>query len=337
MDAPPADGIYGLDTRPDDAGVILIPVPWEATTSYGRGTAGGPSAILEASKQVDLFDVTLAAVGLPDPSAAGIAMLQPASETVAAASEAAACASRVIARYDAGDAVGADHPDLRRVNELSAELNERVAAVADSWRSRGKLVGVVGGDHSVAYGAIAAAAARHPGLGVLQIDAHADLRVAYQGFTDSHASVMHNVMQKVDGVAKLVSVGVRDFCSEEHDAIVASDGRIQAFFDADCARRQLAGTRWQTLCAEVADALPDEIYVSFDIDGLDPTLCPSTGTPVPGGLSFHEAVFLLSVLAANKTIVGFDLCEVAPGRDEWDANVGARMLYQLIGHALAST
>lgn len=309
-------GIYGLDTTPEDAGVILIPVPWEATTSYGRGTAQGPAAIVEASVQVDLFDVALRR----EPAAVGIAMLDADPAVVAWAEEAARRALAVIARFDAGEAI--PEADLQRVNELSAMLDRWVEETAAHWRARGKTVGVVGGDHSVAFGAIAAAAAAHPGMGVLQIDAHADLRVAYQGFTCSHASVMHNVLERLPNVAKLVSVGVRDLCAEEHAAV---GGRVEAFFDVD-----LDATSWE----RVADALPEEIYISFDIDGLDPSLCPNTGTPVPGGLSFRDMERMLAALRSKKKkIVGFDLCEVAPGEDEWDANVGARVLYKLIGSA----
>ncbi len=351
-DEPPQDGLFGLNVRPQDARVIVIPVPWEATASHGRGAARGPQAIFEASAQVDLFDVGLAAFGCAQPVDAGIHMLEPAEKTLAAAPVASACAQRVIRRYDAGRPVGDDDPDLVCANELSAQLNARVEATARAWRAQGKLVGVLGGDHSVAFGAVAAAAAAHPGLGVLQFDAHADLRVAYQRFEHSHASVMHNVMHNLAGVARLVSVGVRDICAEEADAIAGSEGRMRAFFDADCARRSQAGTPWRVLCEEVAAALPETIYISFDIDGLDPALCPHTGTPVPGGLSFQQAVGVLAALIdAKKKIVGFDLCEVAPGpvpdaaapasgdaaaSRTWDANVGARVLYQLIGHALAS-
>ena len=334
---PPVEGVYGLSVSPEDARVVLIPVPWEATTSYGRGTAAGPAAIERASVQVDLFDLGLADRGLPEPADEGIVMLPPSATILAVADEAAQRAQRVIDRYHAGDTAGPDDADLARVNELSLELNREVEQLASAWRQRGKLVGIVGGDHSVAFGGIAAAAAEHPGMGVLQIDAHADLRVAYQGFTDSHASVMYNVVQRIESVSKLVSLGVRDFSRDEYELAAASQGRIRSFFEGACVRRLQAGTTWQAICDEVAQALPHDVYVSFDIDGLDPALCPNTGTPVPGGLSFAQADALLSALArAEKRIVGFDLCEVAPGNDEWDANVGARILYKLIGYALVT-
>ncbi|MGB3969170.1 MAG: arginase family protein, partial [Planctomycetota bacterium] len=199
----------------------------------------------------------------------------------------------------------------------------------------GKIPGIVGGDHSVPFGAIAAAAERHPGLGILHVDAHADLRVAYEGFRWSHASIMDNVLRDVPGVQRLVQVGIRDFGGQELAAITGSGGRVVTHFDLQWQRRRFAGTTFDALCREAIDALPRTVWISFDIDGLDPALCPHTGTPVPGGLQFAEAAHLIGVLAqSGRRIVGFDLVEVAPGDDEWDANVGARLLYKLCGAAL---
>ena len=119
--------------------------------------------------------------------------------------------------------------------------------------------------------------------------------------------------------------------------IDGSGGRILTFFDADIAARKEGGVPFAVIADEIAAALPKDVYLSWDIDGLDPTLCPSTGTPVPGGLSWNEAIGLLrALLRAGKRIVGLDLCEVSPGDTEWDANVGARLLYKMIGFALLS-
>jgi agmatinase len=323
--------MFGLDIPPGRAETVLIPVPWEATTSYRRGTASAPQAIRAASAQVDLFDIELG-----EPWRGGIAMVDEDPVLVAASAEASAAALTVIEAHYAG----AQSPTeaVARVNALSAQLNERLMSEVSGWLDADKLVGVVGGDHSVAYSSIAAHAHRYPGMGVLQIDAHADLRVAYQGFVDSHASVMHRVTSEVPGVAKLVSVGVRDLCAEEQRAMGAAGGRIVPFFDTDLAQRSLGGEPFGLIANGIAAELPEQVYVSFDVDGLDPSLCPHTGTPVPGGLSFHQAMVLLAAVARTRRIVGFDLCEVAPGPagDDWDANVGARLIYKLIGYALRS-
>jgi agmatinase len=191
----------------------------------------------------------------------------------------------------------------------------------------------VGGDHSTVYGIIRAYAEKYPGLGVLHVDAHADLRDAYEGFTWSHASIFHNVMTRLPGVSKLVQVGIRDLGEAEFQFSEDSGGRIVTHYDARTKARQHEGVAWRDLCVEMVSALPQDVYVSFDIDGLDPTLCPHTGTPVPGGLSFAEASTLIGeVVRSGRKIVGLDLNEVAPGLDsEWDGNVGARLLYKMIG------
>jgi agmatinase len=205
--------------------------------------------------------------------------------------------------------------------------------------ARGKLVALIGGDHSSPFGAIRAHAEAHPGLGVLHIDAHADLRVAFEGFTHSHASIMHNVMTKIPEVGRLVQVAIRDFSEDEYRTIEKSDGRIRTHFDADLSRRRFAGESWKSQCERIVKDLPKSVYVSFDIDGLEPTLCPHTGTPVPGGLQFAEATALIAeVVHSGRRIVGVDLNEVVPGPDgdQWDGNVGARMLYKMIGWMLIS-
>jgi agmatinase len=187
----------------------------------------------------------------------------------------------------------------------------------------------------VPFGAIRAYAEHYPGLGILHLDAHADLRDAYEGFTWSHASIFHNVMTRIDGVARLVQVGVRDLGAAESRMIEESNGRIVTFFDPDLAAQKEEGKPWAAIADHIVSHLPETIYLSWDIDGLDPTLCPSTGTPVPGGLSWNEVIGLLrAIVRAKKRIVGLDLCEVAPGDSEWDANVGARLLYKMIGFAL---
>ena len=226
---------------------------------------------------------------------------------------------------------------LRRINEASAELNDYVYGEAKRWLDAGKKVGVVGGDHSVPLGLIRAVAGRYPGVGILHVDAHADLREAYEGFTYSHASIMYNALHEAPGVGALVQVGIRDFCDEELE-VARADERVVQFTDYELAAAQFEGETWRTVCDRIVAALPRQVYVSFDIDGLSPDNCPHTGTPVPGGLSFREAVYLLAaVVESGREIVGFDLCEVGPLRDgEWDANVGARVLYKLCNLTLKS-
>lgn len=315
--AAPGSGIFGLPHGVADADLVLVPVPYAATTSYGRGAERGPDAIREASHQVDLFDLQTGKV-----YERGIHML----ETDAR-----------IAALDESARKSVEAGDVAAVDAAGAEVNAYVAAQVGAQLDAGKLVGVVGGDHAIPFGAIQTVAAHHGEIGVLHVDAHADLRQAYEGFRWSHASIFDNVLREVPEVVRLAQVGVRDFCEEEFLAIQASAGRVRTWFDLDWQRRRGEGERLRALCDEVIDVLPDKVWVSFDIDGLDPTLCPGTGTPVPGGLDFAETCVLLQALAeSGRKIVGFDLCEVAPrdGGDEWDANVGARVLYKLAGFCL---
>ncbi len=333
-DAPAAgDGIFGLPFTPDDAEVVLLPVPWEATVSYRPGTAGGPLAILAAGAQVDLFDREAGR-----PYRRGIAMLPVSGAIRERSAEARALAERVIA------AGGVEHDGTvaglaARVDTLCEEMNAWVYRTAGEWLDRGKLVGAVGGDHSSPFGLIRALAERHPGVGILHLDAHADLREAYEGFTWSHASIMFNVVRRLPQVDRVVQVGIRDFGEREDALIRGNPDRIRTFFEADTRRRLQDGETWSALADEMIAPLPKDVYLSFDIDGLDPALCPHTGTPVPGGLSFAEAVSLLRKVAeSGRRIVGFDLSEVAPdpeGKSEWDGNVGARLLYKMIGFALS--
>jgi len=304
-------GIYGLPFTAKESRVVIVPVPFEATTSYGGGTSGGPKAVLEASRQVDLHDHETGR-----PYEAGIAMLD---------------IPKNIVRWNRD----AKRARKKAVNAYGDKVNAWVYAKTRELLDAGKMPVILGGDHSVPFGAIRAYAESYPGLGILHLDAHADLRDAYEGFTWSHASIFHNVMTRIPNVAKLVQVGVRDLGQAENAMIANSNGRIVTFFDPDLAMRKDEGVPFAKIADAIVAELPDVVYLSWDIDGLDPTLCPGTGTPVPGGLSWNEAIALLRAIhRARKRIVGLDLCEVAPGDSEWDANVGARLLYKMIGFAL---
>ncbi|NBT58359.1 hypothetical protein EBT16_06205, partial [bacterium] len=180
----------------------------------------------------------------------------------------------------------------------------------------------------------------YPQFGILHFDAHSDTRNAYEGFTWSHASIMFNVLRNVPQVAKLVQVGIRDYCEEESAFCESEKHRVKTFHDSYLQSRKFEGASWKSICDEIIKELPPLVWISFDIDGLDPKLCPHTGTPVPGGLEYNEVLYLLKSLALSKRkIIGFDLNEVAPDpseKSEWDANVGARLLYKLTAWTLFS-
>lgn len=332
--AQPDSGLFGLHCTEDESECVLVPVPFDATTSYRNGARHGPDAIRRASLQVDLFDPQFGRTyerGL---------FLQEADPRIAELQRKAREAAEPL--IEKGGAEEGDADRVAVVDGASAEVSAIVEARVAAILAAGKLPGVVGGDHSVPLGAFRAVARSAGPFGVLHIDAHADLRVAFEGFRESHASILHNVLGQVDEVEHVVQVGIRDFGEREHRAILDSEGRVRTFFDLDWRRRFADGEALTKLCEEVVSTLPEQVWITWDIDGLDPSLCPNTGTPVPGGLLWHEAMALLEALTrAGIRILGFDLCEVNPGEaigeddlDSWDANVGARLLYKLCGAAL---
>lgn len=316
------DRIFGLPFTPETAKLILIPVPWEATVSYRTGTAKGPGAILKASRQIDFFMREI-----PDAWRMGVSMLD-VPNTVQDESN----RLRILVDQYHSDSETKSSLEVIpvKINEACENLNIYVKEKSLTYLNAGKMVGIVGGDHSTPLGLIRALSEKHDRFGILQIDGHADLRKAYEGFTYSHGSIMYNAL-KNSSIRKLVQVGIRDYCDSEYQMMQRSDGRIRTFFDDDIRARLSRGHAWETLCSEIINELPQQVYISIDIDGLDPRFCPNTGTPVPGGLEFFQAVDLISAIArSGRTIIGFDLNEVAPGNnDDWDANVGARLLWQL--------
>ncbi len=323
-------GIYGLPFTAEEAEIILVPVPWEVTTSYGHGTSEGPEAIHAASFQVDLFHRSY-----PELWKRGIFM----DEVPEALKEQSAALKKKIRKAHRSE----KHDDeksaeiLQLVNEECAVMNEWVEQRTGFWLDQGKMVGLIGGDHSTPLGLFRTQAARHEEFGILHIDAHLDLRIAFEGFTFSHASIMYNALP-IGNLKKIVSVGIRDHCEEEQRVLEKQNGRVIMHHNTDLRRDRYEGANWKQQVDRILHQLPEKVHISFDIDGLDPKLCPHTGTPVPGGLEFDEATYLISRLAASgRTIIGFDLVEVSPGKDdEWDANVGARLLYHLCGAMAAS-
>lgn len=323
-------GIYGLPFTAGESDIVLVPVPWEVTTSYGGGTAKGPEAILEASFQVDLFNPEF-----PDLWKRGIAMDELPEALLEQSKALKKEAGHVIDLLVNGGEKAAEKRTakaLKLVNEECAVMNDWVEQRTGYWMDQGKLTGLVGGDHSTPLGMYRAHAERHDHYGILHFDAHLDLRKAYEGFTFSHASIMYNALE-IPQVANIVSVGTRDFCEEEARVFAKEKMRVRLHRSAELRREQFQGMNWRTQCDRIIEQLPGKVHISFDIDALDPSLCPHTGTPVPGGLEFEEATYLLSRLAASgKTIIGFDLVEVTPGpHGDWDANVGARLLWHLCG------
>ncbi len=329
----PNGNIFAFPTTYEEAQITIIPVPWDVTTSYAAGTSKGPQAILDASPQLDFYHRHQAQLW-----ETGVYMLPISEEWQRINAQLRPQAAQIIDFLETGKSI-AEKKDLYQlqsnINEQSERLRKWVYEEAEKIIADQKIPIVLGGEHSSPLGLIDALAEHYDEIGILQIDAHADLRSSYEGFTHSHASIMYNALMNIN-ITHLVSVGIRDICQEEVDFATQSGNRVQLFYDWDIKQQvhYLRSKTWDSLCAEIITPLPEKVYLSFDIDGLHSSLCPHTGTPVPGGLTFYEAMYLIQkVVESGRKIVGADLCEVAPNpyhpADEWDANVGARVLFEL--------
>lgn len=323
----PNGNYFALPYTVEDSKLVILSAPFDVTTSYKPGSANAPDAILDASAQVDLYDIEY-----KNNYQKGIATLPFNDDMLSSSVEVRKYAEKVIAHLEEGGSLEEKYiaKYLTKVNETSEKVNTFVYNSSKEQLQNGKYVALVGGDHSTPLGLIKAIGEHFGDVGVLHIDAHADLREAFEGFKYSHASIMYNVLNEVKEVKQIVQVGVRDFCEDEL-SIINNDDRVSTFFDAVLAERKFEGESWGTICDDIIAKLPQKVYISFDIDGLDASLCPGTGTPVPGGLSFNEAIYLIvRVVRSGREIVGFDVNEVSPMEgSEWDANVGARVLYKL--------
>lgn len=324
----PNNNIFGLPFEEEDARLVIVPVPWEVTVSYTAGTARAPEHIFKASLQVDLFDRDY-----KDVWRQGFYM-RPHDKKILMKSDYLRREAELYINYiSEGEEVNDNKfmcKTLKEVNAGGAYLNEWVYEQTKDLMNKGKLVALLGGDHSTPLGYYKAIAEKHGDFGILQIDAHCDLRKAYENFTYSHASIMYNALDQIPQIKKLVQVGIRDYCEEEWDYIAASNNRVVSFFDKDIKEREFEGDTWKKIVDEIIDQLPQKVYISFDIDGLNPKLCPHTGTPVQGGFETEQIFYLFKkLMSTGRHLVGFDLNEVGVSQDEWDENVGARCLFKL--------
>lgn len=324
----PNNNIFGLPFTEEEAALVLFPVPWEVTVSYNAGTARAADHIFNASLQVDLYDLDYTNAWKK-----GFYM-KPLDRKILMRSDYLRKEAELYIDYiSKGEELQKNKfmcNSLKEINEGSNFMNNWVYEQTSNLLNKNKIVGLVGGDHSTPFGFIKALAEKHEKFGILQIDAHCDLRKAYEDFTYSHASIMYNVLKEINAVEKLVQVGIRDFCDEENDYIQNSNGRVKTFFDRDIKDKMYEGTTWRNIVDEIVNELPEKVYFSFDIDGLDPKLCPNTGTPVYGGFESEQILYLFKkVKESGRTIVGFDLVESGVGEHDWDSNVASRILYKM--------
>lgn len=327
------NNIFGLPSSEDNSEVVLLPVPWEVTVSYHGGTARAPEYIFSASQQIDLYDADV-----PKGWASGFYMKEIDKDLLLRSDYLHKEAALYINfQVEGGDIEENDFMknSLHEVNKGCEELNEWVYKETKALLEKQKFVGIIGGDHSIPLGYYKALGEKYDSFGILHIDAHMDLRKNFENFTYSHASIMYNALEQVSAISKLVSVGVRDYCQEELSKAEEEGDRIKVFFDRDMKRQLCEGVTWQTICDQIVDQLPEQVYLSLDVDGLDPKLCPNTGTPVPGGLEIWQFDYLITkILDSGKQFIGFDLVEVGFKHNDWDSNVGARLLFRLCNLAV---
>lgn len=333
--ANPNNGIFGLPFSEEDSKLIILSVPWEVTVSYKAGTARVTERICHASMQVDLFDDDN-----PEGWKEGI-FLREADKNILMKSDYLRKEAELYINYITEGEELCDNKFmqkvLREINEGSEFLNNWVYEQTKELLDKGKLVAILGGDHSSPFGFYKSLAEKHGEFGILQIDAHCDLRPAYENLTYSHASVMYNTLNEIPQVIKLVQAGTRDYSPSELDFINKSNGRIVTYFDKNIKERLYEGENWKQIVNELINYLPQKVYLSFDIDGLDPKLCPNTGTPVAGGFEIQQVYYLLrKIIASGRQLIGFDLNEVGISPNEWDENVGARVLFKLCNLLIAS-
>lgn len=331
----PNNNVFGLPFSEEDAKLVILPIPWEVTVSFGSGTARSAEQIMKASLQVDLFDPEV-----PDGWKQGF-FLKEADRKILLKSDYLRKEAELYIDYiSKGDEVQSNQfmcKTMKEVNEGGYFLNNWVYQQTRSLLDKNKLVGLLGGDHSTPLGFMKALAEKHGDFGILQIDAHCDLREAYEGFVYSHASIMYNALKEIPQLKKLVQAGVRDYSQGEHEFIQQNTERVRTYFFQEICERQYDGESFKQICEELVNQLPDKVYISFDIDGLDPKLCPNTGTPVQGGFETEQVFYLFKkIMDSGKKIIGFDLSEVSTSENGWDANVGARVLFKLCNLMIAS-
>lgn len=269
----------------EKARVVVLPVPLERTTTYAKGTAKGPCAIIETSRNMETFDEELQ---VETYQKLGIATLE---------------------EMDTEEG---------SLEQILANISTAVLSLFKD----GKFPLVLGGEHSLTPPCVSAAARKYKDLSVLQIDAHADLRETYQGNSNSHACALRRSLE----ICPAVQVGIRSLSSEEAAAIPKLATRI--FWAHDIVTRPTL--EW---AEEVARALSPNVYLTIDLDGLDPSIMPATGTPEPGGLTWEQVTGLLRVVARRRTIVGMDVVELLPTPGLHAADfLAAKLIYRTLGY-----
>jgi agmatinase len=265
--------------HPDKAKVVIVPVPYDGTSTWVKGADQGPGAIIEASANLELYDI----------------------ETD----------SQV---YLEGIFTDAPVEEDRTPGDMVEAVREKIS----NHLAGNRFTVVIGGEHSVSTGAVQAHARKYPGLTVLQLDAHSDLREEYEGSKYNHACVMARVRE----CCPIVQVGIRSMDVSEKPSMESD----RVFFAEDIH----GDTGW---IDRVVSQLSEQVYVTIDLDVFDPSIMPSTGTPEPGGLLWYDVLALLRTVCCRKSVVGFDVVELCPIESNWAPNfLAAKLIYKLLSY-----
>ena len=267
----------------ENSNIVLIPVPYDGTSTWIKGSHKGPEAFLEASENMEVYDIETDT----EVYKKGIFLSEPVTE-----------------------------------NSSPEAMVDQVHETVLKYLQEGKFVTVFGGEHSVSIGSIRAFKAHFKNLTVLQIDAHADLRDEYEGTPCNHACAVHEAQKS----ANLVQIGIRSMDVSEKKFLKKEN----CFF----AHEIHANPEWMN---KAMDKLTDNVFITIDLDGFDPSIMPSTGTPEPGGLTWYQVVNFIKLVAANKSIVGFDIMELCPNENNKAPDfLAAKLYYKILSYVFAN-
>ena len=283
-----------LDLRPlkvTEAEAVILPIPYEATVTYGGGAREGPEAILAASRQVELWDEEY--------------------------------------NWDPSQAIklATAMPVLPEVSGPQAML-DKIRRLAQSWIQQGKFIAALGGEHTITTALVQAAQTKYPDMAIVALDAHADLRDSYDGSKFSHACVNRRLYELG---RPLTLLGTRSYSKEEADLIWVAP-RFKMF-----KAKELHTPEGWSAALEHLKAIPGPVYLSIDLDALDPGIMPGVGNPEPGGLTYYQALALIETLTRRGPVIGLDLVELAPiPGNRVSEFTAARLLYKALGYIYQS-
>jgi len=337
--ADPDNGTYfGMPCRPESAALVLVSAPWDVTAPEGSSSSYAPDAMIEESMRMDLYDPLS-----PDEWRKGIATADIDYSIHEISQNLRQDVERIRAREEKGGGLMGGLTDdyyarkQRRIDEECRAMNDNIRLQVRDWIEKGKTVGLVGGDQSTVYGALRATAGHEKGLGLLHIDARCRMKSRHEGFEHSCASVIGDAAETIEGLGRIVHVGVRDFSATEHRMTLESE-RMSMFDSGRMAQMCFEGNTWRQVCDAVTAGLPDAVYIDLDISALSPDNCPHSPEAAAGGLGFSQTICLLDRIAASgRRIAGFALTGVSPASGGCiDTRIGARLLYRMCGIALRS-